>query len=170
MEHIAVCFHPIPVQTSSQENWRKEHPKITNLFKQIKAVNWKENTNIPIFWKSVQFAQMTKWRLNIRGFLERIFAELLHAGAYKRGCRCTLCRMLSVFQIWVLASVLKFPRTKEANHSKKISQNFFCDWLLLSRRANWTSASRPSAIIPSSAFLHIASFSALYSLLYFLES
>ena len=63
MEHIVVCFRPIPVQTSSQENWRKEHPKITNLFKNIKAVNWKENTNIPIFWKDcirAQFAQNDK--------------------------------------------------------------------------------------------------------------
>lgn len=72
MEHIAVCFRPIPVQTSSQENWRKEHQKITNLFKQIKAVNWKENTNIPIFWKvciSAQFAQNDKMKVEYPGIL-----------------------------------------------------------------------------------------------------
>ena len=121
--------------------------------------------NIPIQLRKVGYfvsllPQKTKWRCNIRGILRRVSAEFPHRGAQPQsGAICAFC-----FPNMVLRVRLNFPGNEQTNDKQKFLRSLVSDWLLFHTARKFKFASRPSLIIPSSAFLYIASSCSFYIL------
>ena len=98
------------------------------------------------------FCQYNFTENNIRGFLKWVSAEFTHTGAIQSGAICALCLPNMVLRVR-----LNFPGNEQTNDKQKFLRSLVADWFLLYTARKFKFASRRSLIIPSSAFLYIAS-------------